>query len=140
MQEEVLKLIPQRPPIVMIDGFGGMDEAGVSHTVFTVRSRNMFCEDGKLSECGLIEHMAQSAAARAGWLALQKGEKVRLGFIGSVNNFEVNGLPCVGQELRTEVSVVQEVFGISLVRAVVFADGGEIARGEMKIVLEDAAQ
>ena len=97
----------------------------------------MFCEDGRFCECGIIEHMAQSAAARVGWLALQKGEKVRLGFIGSVDNFEVLEFPQAGQKLCTEISVVQEVFGISLVRAVVFVEGREIAHGSMKIVLED---
>ena len=138
MQEtDVIKLIPQRPPVVMIDGFAGLDEAGVSHTTLTVLSQNMFCEDGRFCECGIIEHMAQSAAARVGWLALQKGEKVRLGFIGSVDHFEVLEFPQTGQKLCTEISVVQEVFGVSLVRAVVFVEGKEIAHGSMKIVLED---
>lgn len=141
MQEtDVIKLIPQRPPVVMIDGFAGLDEAGVSHTTLTLFPQNMFCEDGRFCECGIIEHMAQSAAARVGWLALKKGEEVRLGFIGSVDNFEVLEFPQTGQKLCTEISVVQEVFGISLVRAVVFVDGKEIAHGNMKIVLEDAAE
>lgn len=140
MQEDILRLIPQRPPIVMIDGFEGLDEAGVSHTTFTVPSHNMFCEDGRLNECGIIEHMAQSAAARVGWIALEKGEEVRLGFIGSINKFEVGRLPRVGQKLCTDIVVVQEVFGISLVKAVVSVDGEKVAEGEMKIVLENAEE
>lgn len=141
MQEaDVIELIPQRPPVVMIDGFAGLDEAGISRTTLTVLRQNMFCENGRLCECGIIEHMAQSAAARAGWSALRKGGKVRLGFIGSVDDFEVLEFPQAGQKLCTEISVVQEVFGVSLIRAVVFADGREMAHGKMKIVLEDVAE
>lgn len=141
MQEkDVTKLIPQRQPIVMIDGFAGIDEAGVSHTTLRIQSQNMFCENGRLSECGIIEHMAQSAAARVGWIALQQGEKVRLGFIGAVDKLEVIEFPQVGQTLYTEISVKQEVFGISLVHAEVLTDGKKVASGNMKIVLEDATE
>ena len=65
MNSEILGLIPQRAPIVMVDRFLGLED-GISTTCLEVRADNIFCNDGCLNECGVIEHIAQSAAARVG--------------------------------------------------------------------------
>ena len=137
---EILELIPQRPPVVLVDRFGGIDGEGVSHTEFVVPSSCLFCEEGRLTECGLIEHMAQSAAARAGWLARQRGRDVALGYIGSVGRFRVAAFPPAGSRLETTIRVVQEVFNVSLVKATICVDGEVAAEGELKIFLDDAAE
>ena len=80
--EGILNLIPQRPPIVMVDSFFGIEE-NHSYSGLTVTADNIFCETRKLQEAGIIEHIAQSAAARIGFLYTRQGEKVPLGFIGS---------------------------------------------------------
>ena len=80
--EGILNLIPQRPPIVMVDSFFGI-EKNHSYSGLTVTADNIFYETGKLQEAGIIEHIAQSAAARIGFLYTRQGEKVPLGFIGS---------------------------------------------------------
>ena len=136
----ISELIPQRPPVVLVDRFGGIDGEGVSHTEFVVVPACLFCEEGRLTECGLIEHMAQSAAARAGWLARQQGRDVALGYIGSVNLFRVGTFPPVGSRLETTIRVVQEVFNVSLVKATTCLNGEVVAEGELKIFLDDAAE
>ena len=65
--DNILDLIPQRAPIVMVDEFLGIEDS-VSRTRFTVTQDNIFVDNNKLSECGLIEHIAQSAAARVGYI------------------------------------------------------------------------
>ena len=65
--DNILDLIPQRAPIVMVDEFLGIDN-NVSKTRFTVKEENIFVDNNQLSECGLIEHIAQSAAARVGFI------------------------------------------------------------------------
>ena len=110
--EGILNLIPQRPPIVMVDSFCGTDD-------------NIFCQEGKLQEAGIIEHIAQSAAARIGYIYLQKNEPVPLGFIGSVDKLTLHRLPETGQELSTEITVIQEVFDITLVSACVSTTEGD---------------
>ena len=60
--EGILNLIPQRPPIVMVDSFFGFEE-NRSYSGLTVTTDNLFCEAGRLQEPGIIEHIAQSAAA-----------------------------------------------------------------------------
>ena len=86
--DEIVEYIPQRPPIVMADAFYGIGEDGCARSGLTVCEDNIFVEEGALSECGLIEHIAQSAALRAGYMDRSRGEKVRLGYIGAVNDLK----------------------------------------------------
>ena len=50
--EGILNLIPQRPPIVMVDSFFGI-EKNHSYSGLTVTADNIFCETGKLQEAGI---------------------------------------------------------------------------------------
>ena len=45
--DELFRLIPQRPPIVMIDRFYGIEE-NTSWSGLTVTPDNLFCRDGVL--------------------------------------------------------------------------------------------
>ncbi len=51
--EEILKLIPQRPPIVMVDTFCSLEDNS-SYSGLTITSDNIFCRDGRLQEAGII--------------------------------------------------------------------------------------
>ena len=133
--EEIFQLIPQRPPIVMVDKFYGV-EGDTSCSGLTVTAENLFCKDGVLQETGVIEHIAQSAAARVGYIALQQKEPVPLGFIGSVDKMKIYHLPTVDNELKTEITVMQEVGDITLVSAQVKSEETLIAEGRMKIFLK----
>ena len=90
--DNILDLIPQRAPIVMVDEFLGIQE-NLSRTRLTVSKENIFVDNDRMSECGLIEHIAQSAAARVGYIHKINNQPVPIGYIGSVNNFELNRLP-----------------------------------------------
>lgn len=129
------ELIPQRVPIVMVDRLTSIEE-GVSYTELEVRADNLFVERGVLSECGLIEHIAQSAAARIGYLFRTRGEAVPIGYIGSVNQFALGRLPRVGERLTTSIRVLQEVYQVSLVEAEVRSGEEVVASSRMKIFLE----
>lgn len=133
--EGILALIPQRPPIVMVDSFFGVEDA-CSWSGLTVAADNIFCEAGKLQEAGIIEHIAQSAAARIGFIYTRQGEKVPLGFIGSVDKLRIYRLPETGSRLLTEITVVQEVFDITLISAQVKAGEEVIAECRMKIFIK----
>ena len=132
---DILELIPQRAPIVMVDKFLGIED-GVSYTQFDVLEDNIMVEEGVLSECGLIEHIAQSAAARVGYIFKSQNQNIPIGYIGSVNKFSVESLPAVGRQIKTEVKVLQEVGGISLIEAVCKVADEVIANCRMKIFLD----
>ena len=130
-------MLPQRPPFVMVDHLTDYSETQSSCDL-TVRPDNVFFEDGTLAAPGLIEHIAQTCAARLGYYnkyVLKTG--VRLGFIGEVKNLEIVRLPREGETIETTITVVQEIFDVTLVSAevrvgteVIATTGLKIAQGE----------
>jgi len=121
--------------MVMVDAFYGIEE-GVSQSGLTIHENNIFCDNGHLREPGIIEHVAQSAAARVGFIFTQKGETVPLGFIGSVDKLSISRLPAVGCQLRTQIAVIQEIGNLSLISAQVKTGDTIIAECRMKIFLK----
>lgn len=135
--EQILNLIPQRPPIVMIDKFISAAD-GKTMTGLTVKEDNIFVENGLLREPGLIENIAQSAAAGVGYVYSNSGKPIPLGFIGAVKNLKVYSLPAVGDELITDVKIEHEVFEITMISSRIRCSEKLIAECEMKIYLQTA--
>lgn len=136
---DILSYIPQRGLIVMVDTFYGIED-NVSISGLTISPENIFCEEGKFQDCGIIEHMAQSAALRIGYLCKSQGLEVPIGFIGSVKNFKIYSLANIEDEIITYITIDHEVFDITLISAVtkVRSKIGEeiIADCQMKIFLQ----
>ncbi len=136
MKGSILDLIPQRPPIVMVDEFVGMD-GNVSHTRLTIRRDNLFVESNLFSEGGIIEHMAQSAAARVGYVCRKEGKEVSVGYIASINDFSLATSPSIGDVLETQVTVLHEAMNISLIQAVTSVGGNRVASCRMKVFVRE---
>ena len=125
------ELLPQKPPFVMIDRLVSCDDV-FSVTELEVRPDNIFVSDGRLSAAGLVENIAQTCAARIGYLNL-----VKIGVIGSISNLNIIRTPKVGERLTTTIELLEEVFQMTLVEAVVRSGDEELARCNMKIALTD---
>ncbi len=134
--KEILDYIPQRSPIVMVDEFYGVDQEK-SYSALLISEDNMFCDEGELSDCGLIEHIAQSAALRVGYIYKSQDKNIPLGYIGSVNQLKIAKLPLIGEQLHTEICVEHEVMNITVILATCFVEGKEIAKCKMKIYLQE---
>ena len=130
------ELLPQRPPFVMIDRLLSCDEV-FALTELTVRKDNIFVEDKRLTSSGLIENIAQTCAARIGYLNLNAGGTVKIGVIGAISNLDIVRTPKVGEKLETTIELISEVFQMTLVEAVIRINGDEIVRANMKIALTD---
>ena len=134
----ILELIPQRPPFVMVDSLIYCDRT-ITRTQLEVRADNIFNDGGHLSTAGICENIAQTCAARLGYLSLASGQPVKLGYIGAISNMQVYRTPVTGETLVTEINVLQEVFNITLVHAVVKCGDELIAQTDLKIALGDDA-
>lgn len=134
-RQTILQLIPQRAPFVEVDEFYGV-EGVCAQCGLTVREDNLLLDGDRLSEAGVLEHMAQSAAARAGYLAVSCGEEVRLGFIGAVNNASFARLPRIGERLTTTVEVLETVMDIALIAVTSCVGDEPVAECRMKIFTE----
>lgn len=136
---DILELLPQRPPFVMVDKLTHDDETSTRST-FTVREGNLFCFGDRMEEAGLIENMAQTCAARMDYRSRtepQDDGTVRVGFIGAIRGITIVRAPLVGEVLTTTVEVKEEIFSTSLVETKVEVGGEVIASGSMKIFLTD---
>lgn len=132
---KITDLIPQRPPMVMIDTLVCSAERSAGGKL-TVRESNIFCQDGFLQETGMIEFIAQTAAAWTGYLQVMEGKPVRLGFIGSVKNLLVNSLPAAGTDIESEIIVDSELMGYKIITGRALQNGHVLLQCEMRIKME----
>jgi 3-hydroxymyristoyl/3-hydroxydecanoyl-(acyl carrier protein) dehydratase len=134
--EEIRNLIPQKEPMIMVDG---LIEHNNLQTIsrLIVTKNNLFCKDGFFHEPGLIENMAQTAALRSGYEAQLKNETPKIGFIGSLKNITIHHLPKDSDELNTKITVLNELFQALIIRCEVFVSKNLIAEGEMTIFLKE---
>ena len=130
------ELIPQRPPFVMIDRLVSSD-AVFSVTELEVRPDNLFVDNGRMTAAGLVENIAQTCAARIGYINLNSGETVKIGVIGSISNLNIARTPKVDEHLVTTIKLLEEVFQVTLVEAMVKSDDEVLAQCNMKIALTD---
>lgn len=133
---DILKYIPQRPPIVMVDRILNSDEEK-TETELTVRADNIFVENGLFTAPGLTENMAQTAAARAGYTFLENDMEVKLGFIGAVKNLKIYQEPAVGTTLKTEIRELATVMNILAVKTEVRVADELVAECELKIFIQE---
>jgi len=133
-KDKVQALLPQKAPITMVDKLFSFKE---NHIVagLTVTEDNLFVENNEFTEPGIIEHMAQSVALYTGYGFYLKNETPPKGYIGSIKDVKIFSLPAVGDELVTEVEVLQEFMGITLVNIAINVGTTTIAKSQMKTVL-----
>lgn len=131
-KEDILSLIPQKPPFIMIDKLLFSNET-ITRASFLVKEENVLVEKGEFCEAGLMENMAQTAAARAGYIARLENKPVSAGYIGAVKNLEIKVLPKINDELITEIKIENQVFEFMLISARVCCKGQLVATCEMKI-------
>jgi predicted hotdog family 3-hydroxylacyl-ACP dehydratase len=135
---EILKLIPQQTPMVMVDKLVSCCD-GKTVSDFMVDEENIFCENGVFTEPGLIENIAQTAAAGVGYQifsAHAKDAKIPIGYIGAIKNLKIHFLPPVGQEIQTEVQVEHQVMNATIITGKILSGNKLAVECEMKIFLK----
>jgi predicted hotdog family 3-hydroxylacyl-ACP dehydratase len=130
---DIEALLPQGPPFVMVDELLAADVSGAS-TRYRVTADNPMVDNGEFGAGGLIENIAQTAAAGAGFVARAAGGKVSSGAIVSVSNLEIARFAAVGEELVTAVTITGRVADIIVISGTITCGQDLIARGEMKIL------
>ena len=132
---KVIKLIPQKPPFVMVGDVVSSDEK-TTVTTFTISEDNILVENGFFGESGIIENIAQTVAVRAGLQKEKSNGEATIGMIGAVKNLRINSLPPVNSTITTTVEVDREVMNACLINGFVLLNDRLIAKCEMKIFLK----
>lgn len=134
-QNFVESLIPQKYPFVMVSG---ISEYSAEHLVsgFEIKNDNIFVNEGFFQASGLIEHQAQSVALHTGYQYYLLGKEAPTGYIGAIKTFEAEVLPKTGDQLVSEVKIMNEMMGVTLVEVVTKINDKIIAKSEMKTVVK----
>ena len=132
--ENIENLIPQKPPFVMVDKLLNFSDTTIT-TGFTIKGDNIFVEHGLFKEPGLVENVAQTAAARAGYVSKTENKPVLVGYIGAINNLQIFMLPKTGDELITEITIENQIFDVTLIFGKISCNNELIAQCKMKIFI-----
>lgn len=132
--------LPQKHPIQLVHCLA-VSESERAVTFFEVEKGHLFEENGRLSPSGVIENMAQSIALDLGYKYYieQEGDVTdpKIGYIAAVKKMKFYELPKVGDKIQTEILVINKVFGVSIVSAVVKLNNKVICESELKIILAE---
>ncbi|MDR1667361.1 MAG: pseudouridylate synthase [Bacteroidales bacterium] len=137
----VLELIPQRYPFVMIDRIVHFQAATIV-TALKILPDNIFVDNGVLTEAGIIESIAQTCAARMGYIAkyMESGGengKIKIGLVGAVKDMVIEKCPLIDSEMTVTVTVVAEIPPVLLVQTQANVGEKTVACGKMTIFLSE---
>jgi len=134
--EKIKTYIPQADPFVMVSELVKVDNKGATSKFF-ISDNNIFSDRGFLDESGIIENIAQTAAAMTGYNTIVNKQKVEKGFIGSLSNVIINELPKSQTEIETTIVVENVVMGVHIIKGIVMQDNRVIAECGIKIFFEE---
>ncbi|MBM3405639.1 MAG: hypothetical protein FJY10_12220 [Bacteroidetes bacterium] len=129
----IIDLIPQKEPFVMIGELIRAEE-GTTVTTFRISADNPLVVDSVFSAGGMIENIAQTAAAGMGYKCLTEKSAPPVGFIGGIKNLQIFSQPSVGSHITTLVKVEHEVLNARVVRGEIRIGDTLVASCEMKIL------
>ncbi|HEX7641734.1 MAG TPA: hotdog family protein [Burkholderiaceae bacterium] len=104
---DIRSLVPHTGTMVLLDSLVSVDADNLCAAV-VITGRTMFCRAGEVGSWVGIEYMAQAIAAHAGWLALQDGEPIRIGFLLGSRRYECSA-PAFTQGMVLHVHAHMEI-------------------------------
>lgn len=135
-KENILNYIPQRNPICLVHSIYECSDESVK-TGFVVEADHLFVNNNSLSEAGIIENLAQSCAAQAGYVCSLRNLPPKVGFIANIKDLKIHSLPKVNSEIITVVKLKAFVMNVTLVIASSTCNGEPVADCEMKIFIQE---
>ncbi|GGY01447.1 beta-ketoacyl-ACP synthase [Massilia dura] len=134
----IADLLPHSGRMVLLDTVvsAGNDDLC---TEVTIRPDSMFCDGAAVGAWVGIEYMAQAIAAHAGWLARQRGDAVKVGFLLGSRKYEasVPAFPA-GSVLRVHAHrVLQGDNGLGAFECRIDSEGGTVATATVTVYQPD---
>jgi predicted hotdog family 3-hydroxylacyl-ACP dehydratase len=133
--KKLVELIPQKPPFVLIGSLLEVSEK-TCVTTFKIDAAHVLFHNGKMSTAGLMENIAQTAAAKMGYECFLENKKIPIGFIGDVRDFTFTRLPKADEEITTQIVIDNKIFDATMITGKVKLGDEIIATCKMKIFVE----
>ena len=135
MSQEFRKLIPHRPPMVLVDDVPVWGPERIEATR-TVREGDPFVENGELGDAALIECLAQTIAAGDAQHARDKGGRVIKGFLTGLTSLKFHSRAKVGETITLEADCQKRMDGMGLFKAVAKVGQRLLAEGTFKLYVD----
>jgi radical SAM protein with 4Fe4S-binding SPASM domain len=130
---EADKIIPQKPPMRIIDQLLRIGER-TAEVSATIREDIPFIgKDDKIDACAYMEFMAQSIAGLNGFKYTGISDSAPEGYLLGAKDFEILKRAAVGDTLNIRVYKYACYGEFGIVKGTVSKDGEVLARGEIKI-------
>lgn len=141
---EVTRLLPHKPPFLLISHLIGMNE-NRAITQFDIPIDHILLHNDHLTEVGLLENLAQSAALSPGFAHFTSKETSMdaynppLGYMGSIKKITISRIPHISETIETRTILSKSIKSGNT--EIVFCTGkitspnGLIAHGEFKLFL-----
>lgn len=132
--KKITEYIPQREPFVMVDKLLSANAETVE-SKYTVKDSNPLTNNGEFSEAGLIENIAQTVAAGAGYAQIEEGHEVQNGVIAGIRKLKINFRPITGQTIHTKVSNISSFENARVIFGKVFVGDNLAAECQMNVFI-----
>ena len=133
---KIIDLIPQRPPMVMIDSLTYIGENFARGCLY-IKASNVFCNECYLHEAGILEFIAQTAATWKGYMNLSEGREVKTGIIALIKNLSIYSLPAVDTEIKSEIIIEDEILDYMIITGRATQYNSILAEGEIRILTKN---
>lgn len=142
---EIQHYLPHREPMLMVDYIMKMDRENVE-TTFYVSEDNIFIEDGRFTEPGLIENAAQTCSAivaKSYFVDEQDNtnDKNVIGFISSIKKIHIHSLPKTGCDIITRAQLVSRFdtgeFTTCMMSCKSYCDGELLLEGDINLFIKE---
>ncbi|MBF0634294.1 MAG: hypothetical protein HQK85_06545 [Nitrospinae bacterium] len=135
MSDDILRLLPQKPPMVFITGVRKTDEHSAT-CWFDITGQTPFVRNGVLNEAVLIEVAAQTTSVHFHQSRSQEAQSE--GYIIEVKNFTTGRPLKVGERIVATATVVKILPPFGMYDVEIFNDDGEkLGAGLLKFYKED---
>lgn len=119
--------LPQQPPYKMIDKVIHYDIQNIRCS-YKITDSNPLVENSYLTSEGMIECMAQVAAAKASIESEESG----IGYLVLIRSFECNRKVVTGETIEPELKILHDVHPFKIFEAAIWLGDNKIAAGEIR--------
>jgi predicted hotdog family 3-hydroxylacyl-ACP dehydratase len=139
MDNKIERLIPHRPPILMVDKLLHFD-SGSALTEKTFKDSDYGVKNGLVLEIALVECMAQSVAIKEGIDAEARNRKPDTGMLVSVDNFDFFSSVQSNTRLEIYAEKTGQVGSCVIINGEIREGEKIVAKGGLKIFIIDIEQ
>lgn len=131
-KNQIQNYIPHRAPFVMVDNVLSCSSEKIE-TNFFISQDNVFVDNNQFQEFGMLENIAQSAAAGISLLNKNLKETPSEGFLGAITKLNLFAYCSANETITTTIYPLQQLGNLYLIKGEVFYNNNKLLECELKL-------